>query len=39
MGERKLPGIAAEDIGRCAHGIFKRGRNSSARPLASLAVT
>jgi uncharacterized protein YbjT (DUF2867 family) len=25
MGERKLPGIAAEDIGRCAHGIFKRG--------------
>jgi uncharacterized protein YbjT (DUF2867 family) len=26
MGDRKLPGIAAEDIGRCAHGIFKRGR-------------
>jgi len=25
MGDRKLPGIAAEDIGRCAHGIFKRG--------------
>jgi uncharacterized protein YbjT (DUF2867 family) len=26
MGEKKLPGIAAEDIGRCAYGIFKRGR-------------
>lgn len=25
MGEKKLPGIAAEDIGRCAYGIFKRG--------------
>jgi uncharacterized protein YbjT (DUF2867 family) len=25
MGDRKLPGIAAEDIGRCALGIFKRG--------------
>lgn len=25
MGDRKLPGIAAEDIGRCAHGIFKEG--------------
>jgi uncharacterized protein YbjT (DUF2867 family) len=25
MGERALPGIAAEDIGRCAYGIFQRG--------------
>jgi uncharacterized protein YbjT (DUF2867 family) len=25
MGNGKLPGIAAEDIGRCAYGIFKRG--------------
>jgi uncharacterized protein YbjT (DUF2867 family) len=25
MGNKKLPGIAAEDIGRCAYGIFKRG--------------
>jgi len=25
MGDRKLPGIAAEDIGRCAYGVFKRG--------------
>jgi len=24
MGDQKLPGIAAEDIGRCAYGIFKR---------------
>jgi uncharacterized protein YbjT (DUF2867 family) len=26
MGDKKLPGMAAEDIGRCAYGIFKRGR-------------
>jgi uncharacterized protein YbjT (DUF2867 family) len=25
MGDAKLPGIAAEDIGKCAYGIFKRG--------------
>jgi len=25
MGDRKLPGIAAEDIGRCAYGVFRRG--------------
>jgi len=25
MGDKKLPGIAAEDIGRCAYGIFRRG--------------
>ena len=25
MGDKKLPGIAAEDIGKCAFGIFKRG--------------
>jgi len=25
MAEKKLPGIAAEDIGRCAYGIFKAG--------------
>ena len=24
MGDKKLPGIAAEDIGRCAYGVFKR---------------
>ncbi len=25
MGDKRLPGIAAEDIGKCAYGIFKRG--------------
>jgi uncharacterized protein YbjT (DUF2867 family) len=25
MGDKKLPGIAAEDIGKCALGVFKRG--------------
>ena len=25
MGDRKLPGIAADDIGKCAYGVFKRG--------------
>ncbi len=26
MGDKKLPGIAAADIGACAYGIFKRGK-------------
>jgi uncharacterized protein YbjT (DUF2867 family) len=26
MDDKKLPGIAAEDIGKCAYGIFKRGQ-------------
>ena len=26
MGDAKLPGIAAEDIGKCALGVFERGR-------------
>ena len=25
MGDRKLSGIAAEDIGKCAYGIFRKG--------------
>lgn len=25
MADRKLPGIAVEDIGRCAYGVFQRG--------------
>ena len=25
MSDKKLPGIAAEDIGKCAYGIFKKG--------------
>ena len=26
MGDKRLPGIAAEDIGKCAYGILKEGR-------------
>ncbi len=26
MGDKKLPGIASEDIGKCVYGIFKKGR-------------
>lgn len=26
MDDKKLPGIAAEDIGKCAYGIFKQGK-------------
>ncbi len=26
MGDKKLPGIAADDIGKCAYAIFKKGR-------------
>lgn len=33
MGDRKLPGIAAEDIGRCAYGIFKRGSELVGRTV------
>lgn len=33
MGTKKLPGIAAEDIGRCAYGIFKRGREFIGRTV------
>jgi uncharacterized protein YbjT (DUF2867 family) len=25
MGDKKLPGMSAEDIGKCAYGIFKKG--------------
>ncbi len=27
MGDKKLAGIAAEDIGKCAYGIYKKGRD------------
>lgn len=33
MGDRPLPGIAAEDIGRCAHGVFKRGAEFAGRTI------
>jgi uncharacterized protein YbjT (DUF2867 family) len=39
MGDRPLPGIAGEDIGKCAFGIFRRARSSSARPWESRAST
>ena len=34
MGDKKLPGIAAEDIGKCAYGIFKRGAEFIGKTVA-----
>jgi uncharacterized protein YbjT (DUF2867 family) len=34
MADKKLPGIAAEDIGRCAYGIFKRGNEFIGKTVA-----
>jgi uncharacterized protein YbjT (DUF2867 family) len=31
LGGAKLPGIAAEDIGKCAYGIFRRGPQSAGQ--------
>jgi hypothetical protein len=33
MGGKKLPGMASEDIGRCAYGIFKRGREFTGKTV------
>jgi uncharacterized protein YbjT (DUF2867 family) len=33
MGDRKLPGIAAEDIGKCAYGIFRAGPDYIGRRI------
>jgi uncharacterized protein YbjT (DUF2867 family) len=33
MGDAKLPGIATEDIGKCAFGIFKRGPELVGRTI------
>ncbi|HEX6107288.1 MAG TPA: NmrA/HSCARG family protein [Gemmatimonadales bacterium] len=33
MGDKKLPGIAAEDIGKCAFGIFRRGEEFVGRTV------
>jgi uncharacterized protein YbjT (DUF2867 family) len=33
MGDAKLPGIVAEDIGRCAHGVFRRGAELAGRTV------
>jgi uncharacterized protein YbjT (DUF2867 family) len=34
MGDAKLPGIAAEDIGPCAYGIFRRGAELVGKRIA-----
>ena len=34
MGDKKLPSIAAEDIGKCAYGIFKKGREYIGKRVA-----
>jgi uncharacterized protein YbjT (DUF2867 family) len=33
MGDKKLPGISAEDIGRCAYGVFQMGSDSIGRTI------
>ena len=33
MGDKKLPGMASEDVGKCAYGIFKRGREFIGRTV------
>jgi uncharacterized protein YbjT (DUF2867 family) len=33
MADKKLPGIAAEDIGKCAYGIFKRGAQYAGKTV------
>ena len=33
MDDKKLPGMAAEDIGKCAYGIFKKGREFIGRTV------
>jgi len=33
IGDSKIPGIAAEDIGKCAYGIFKRGSDTIGRRI------
>ncbi len=34
LDEKKLPAIAVEDIGKCAYGIFKRGREFIGKTVA-----
>lgn len=34
MGDKKLPCIAAEDIGKCSHGIFKKGVETIGKTIA-----
>jgi uncharacterized protein YbjT (DUF2867 family) len=37
MGDKRLPGIAAEDIGKCALGIFKQGPAATAGKTIGIA--
>jgi len=34
LGDKKLPGIAVEDIGKCAYGLIKRGREFIGKTVA-----
>ncbi len=34
MDDKKLPGMAAEDIGKCAYGIFKKGQDVIGKTIA-----
>jgi uncharacterized protein YbjT (DUF2867 family) len=33
MGDKKLPGIASEDIGKCAYAIFRRGSEFTGKTV------
>ena len=33
IGEAKMPGIAAEDIGKCAYGVFKQGASTIGKHI------
>jgi hypothetical protein len=33
MGEKKLPGIASDDIGKCAYAVFRRRREFAGTPV------
>ncbi len=33
MAEKKLPGIAAEDIGKCAYGVFRKGEELAGKTV------
>lgn len=33
LGDKKLPGIAAEDIGKCSYAIYKKGRESVGKTV------
>jgi uncharacterized protein YbjT (DUF2867 family) len=33
MGDKKLAGIAADDIGKCAYGVFRRGEEMAGRSV------